>query len=163
MGAIFLIKYLIKNRLLSLITVLIFAMTFISCANYSPNKTISRYSTTFADDTIVLSFNTFTTGMSFRISNISKYLLSNPTITLTCINDISYLSRSYDIGNIKLDSSKTFESDIIYTNCNALRLDYIFIPISRSRYFGEDDRIFNPYNSLDRNIQGVIFIKNPNQ
>ncbi len=154
-----LLTKLLKNRfnlqLLSL-SILIIVIA-VGCATKSKVDILRQY--TVSNNVVSLNYSKDEDTMSFKLTNVYDKILGYPVITLTCSFNTQRMSKSYTIGTIKKNISKIFEWDISYSQCDTIKLDYIFTIIDSESYFDKKKDKTKLYNSLDRNIQGVLYIK----
>ncbi len=150
---------LLKNRFNIQLLFLSILITVISvgCAT-KPKIDILRQNNV-SNHVVSLNFSKNENTMSFKITNVYNKVLAYPAITLTCSFNTQRIYRSYSIGTIKKNVSKIFEWDISYNKCDTIKLDYIFTLIESESYFDKKRDKTKLYNSLNRSIQGVLYIK----
>lgn len=150
---------LLKNKLnlqLLFLSILIITIS-VSCATKPQIDVLRQH--TVSNNVVSLNYSRDENTMSFKLTNVYDKVLGYPTITLTCNFNTQRMSRSYSIGTIKKNVSKIFEWDISYSKCNTIKLDYIFTIINAETYFDKMEDKTKLYDSLNRSIQGVLYIK----
>ena len=154
-----LLKKLLKNRFNQQILLLSILITVISvgCATKPKIDVLRQHNV--SNNVVSLNYSKDANMMSFKITNVYDKILGYPTITLTCSFNTQRMSRSYSIGTIKKNVSKIFEWDINYNQCDTIKLDYIFTLIDSASYFDKMNDKTKLYNSLNRSLQGVLYIK----
>ena len=129
----------------------------VSCATKPKIDVIRQH--TVSNNVVSLNYSKDEDTMSFKLTNVYDKVLGYPTITLTCNFNTQRMSRSYSIGTIKKNVSKIFEWDMSYSKCDTIKLDYIFTVINSESYFDKKKDKTKLYNSLNRSLQGVLYIK----
>ena len=150
---------LLKNKFNLQLLFLSILITVISVGCATKQKIDVLRQNTVSNNVVSLNFSKDENTMSFKITNIYNKTLGYPTITLTCNFNTQRMSRSYSIGTIKKNVSKIFEWDMSYSKCDTIKLDYIFTLINSESYFDKKNDKTKLYNTLNRSIQGVLYIK----
>lgn len=154
-----LLTKLLKNRFNFRILFLSILITVISASCVTKPKIDVIRQHNVSNNVVSLNYSKDENTMSFKLTNVYDKILGYPTITLTCNVNTQRMSRSYSIGTIKKNVSKIFEWDMSYSKCDTIKLDYIFTIINAESYFDKMDDKTKLYSTLNRSIQGVLYIK----